>query len=291
MNQFRAGARRRERRALRGLHPLSVHRLGAQEPHSLAVRRRRARGVRRSAAPASQPKRRRRFCWNATRTRKSRCWCAFLQVEARQVEAWSGSSFEPVESLAVGAQTYLTFDEGVEREVPMHLAAWRAATGRAVPIAFGDEETRRARCAMRTTRSRGRIVRRRWPLHGAIAVECEPVDGQPGLAQAARSHRKQFQRRAGRTQFGAAHGVRFDAHAAARARRPISLRARSAGRRPREATTQLANRHTWPVLVGDESADAQRSPLVLSSPIILYDFPAVAPQSEGERSTRPRSTS
>ena len=44
----------------------------------------------------------------------------------------------------------------------------------------------------------------------------------------------------------------------------------------------LANRHTWPVLVGDESADAQRSPLVLSSPIILYDFPAVAPQSEGD---------
>ena len=34
--------------------------------------------------------------------------------------------------------------------------------------------------------------------------------------------------------------------------------------------------------VGDEHADSQRSPLVLSSPIILYDFPAVAPQSEGD---------
>ena len=36
------------------------------------------------------------------------------------------------------------------------------------------------------------------------------------------------------------------------------------------------------MLVGDESADPQRSPLALSSPIILYDFPAVAPQSEGD---------
>ena len=48
------------------------------------------------------------------------------------------------------------------------------------------------------------------------------------------------------------------------------------------ATATLANRHVFPVLVGDGAADAQRAALVLSSPIILYDFPAVAPQSAGD---------
>jgi hypothetical protein len=37
------------------------------------------------------------------------------------------------------------------------------------------------------------------------------------------------------------------------------------------------NRHTWPVLVGDRAV-----PLMLSAPIILYDFPAVAPESQGD---------
>jgi hypothetical protein len=38
------------------------------------------------------------------------------------------------------------------------------------------------------------------------------------------------------------------------------------------------NRHTWPVLVGDRG----RCDLMLSSPIVLYDFPAVARESPGD---------
>jgi hypothetical protein len=38
------------------------------------------------------------------------------------------------------------------------------------------------------------------------------------------------------------------------------------------------NRHTWPVLVGDRS---QRT-MMLSSPIVLYDYPSVAPESPGD---------
>jgi hypothetical protein len=38
------------------------------------------------------------------------------------------------------------------------------------------------------------------------------------------------------------------------------------------------NRHTWPVLVGDHG----RRDLMLSSPIVLYDFPAVAHESQGD---------
>lgn len=40
---------------------------------------------------------------------------------------------------------------------------------------------------------------------------------------------------------------------------------------------QCHNQHTWPVLVGDEG---QRD-TILSSPIILYDYPQIAPESAG----------
>jgi hypothetical protein len=43
------------------------------------------------------------------------------------------------------------------------------------------------------------------------------------------------------------------------------------------AAAGCANQHTWPVLVGEGRRD-----LVLSSPIILYDYPAIAPESVGQ---------
>ena len=48
----------------------------------------------------------------------------------------------------------------------------------------------------------------------------------------------------------------------------------------RELATACKNQGTWPVLVGDE-ASADRTTM-LSSPIILYDYPKIAPESPGE---------
>src|SRR5262249_9636969 len=50
---------------------------------------------------------------------------------------------------------------------------------------------------------------------------------------------------------------------------------------PAEAASAVrtcTNRHTWPVLVGDRD----RRDLLLSSPIVLYDYPAVAKESPGD---------
>jgi hypothetical protein len=44
------------------------------------------------------------------------------------------------------------------------------------------------------------------------------------------------------------------------------------------AVARCRNQHTWPVLVGDRS-DRR---LMLSSPIVLYDYPAIAPESPGD---------
>ena len=46
----------------------------------------------------------------------------------------------------------------------------------------------------------------------------------------------------------------------------------------RQAVTSCVNLHTWPVLVGEE----EERDVMLSSPIILYDYPQVAPESPGD---------
>ena len=203
----------------------------------------------------------------------------FLQVEARAVERWSGSSFEPVEALAIGSRSYLTFDEGVEREVALHVRPAAASETTAVPIAFaGDETTELLRDAGDALR--GRVVRRRWSLHGSIAVTCEPVPGCPALrklrvvVENGSSVVPGERSSALRTAFVSTHVLLHadDGHFLSVLDPPVDAA---------DVTKALVNRHTWPVLVGD-GADAQRSPLVLSSPIILYDFPAVAPQSEAD---------
>jgi hypothetical protein len=201
----------------------------------------------------------------------------FLQVEARQVEAWTGDGYEPVAELIVDGTRHLTFDEGVEREV--HVAVRPALQPHVeMPFAFGADEREEALVAADGSRC-GRVVRRRWPLAGTLAIDATPaacgsqlcvrIENHSALVEGERSS-------APRTAFVSTHtllhasGDRFlsvlDPPAAAVV-----------------ATAALRNRNTWPVLVAEgPREDEQRAALVLSSPIVLYDFPAIAPQSEGD---------
>lgn len=199
----------------------------------------------------------------------------FLQVEARQVEAWSGTEFQPVESLTANGQPHVTFDEGIEREIPIHATLEGTNGSVAAPIAYSEEQN-----VEMLPGEAGRIVRRRWPLHGIVRVEWESVSGDAGLRRVRVTIDNQSSVVEGerssalRTAFVSTHTLLY-----ARTGRFLS-----ALDVPPEADglARLVNKHTWPVLIGDAASDAQHAQLVLSSPIILYDFPAVAPQSEGD---------
>jgi hypothetical protein len=204
----------------------------------------------------------------------------FLQVEARRVEErGADGAFAPVAQLAVGGTTHLTFDEAVEREIEVCIDASLGAA-HAVPVALSggseDELLLDERADVR-----GRVVRERWPLRGTFAIACEAVAGVPSL----RKVRVRVQNasevvageRAGalRTAFVSTHvllGVENGAFVSVLD--PVADAA--------AATALLKNQHVFPVLVGDAAADEQRSHLVLASPIILYDFPAVAPQTDSD---------
>ena len=203
----------------------------------------------------------------------------FLQVEARRVEALRDDAFEPVESLEVDGAAYLSFDEAFERELTVTCDA-TPGSEKIVPVAIAggttEETLRDAADAVR-----GRIVRERWPLRGTLTVRCDAVPGADSLRKVRVLVENDSDvvagERAGalRTAFVSTHvllaaqGARFVS-----VLDPIPAAA--------DATPALRNRHVFPVLVGDGAADAQRAALMLSSPIILYDFPAVAPQTDAD---------
>ena len=203
----------------------------------------------------------------------------FLQGEARQVEAWNGVTFEPVASMVVDGKWHLTFDEGIERQVRLH-ARPTLQSRIEVPIAMRAED-RIEELVDADGELVGRIVRRRWPLEGTITVDCERlpdhkriqrmrvrIENDSSVVPGERSS-------ALRTAFVSTHTLLHvtDGRFFSVLDPPEKL---APGNVP-----PLLNRHTWPVLVGDQSNE-QHSQLVLSSPIILYDFPAVAPQSAGD---------
>jgi hypothetical protein len=203
----------------------------------------------------------------------------FLQVEARRVEAARGDGFEPVESLKCGGTQYLSFDEAFERELT---ATFDAAAGaeQVVPIAIDGgttEELLRDDAGVVV----GRIERERWPLTGTLTLRCDAVAD----AEALRKLRVRVENESGvvagersgalRTAFVSTHVL-----LAAQGGRFVSVLDPAPA--AAEATKTLVNRHLFPVLVGDKAVDEQRAALMLSSPIILYDFPAVAPQTDAD---------
>jgi len=203
----------------------------------------------------------------------------FLQVQARTVEealAESGG-FQRVESIPLEDQTLVPWEEGVERllEVPgLDLRALLTAE-RAMPLEVpGGEDVELVDDA--TGVVRGRVVRERWPISAVLRVSAEALPGSllrlrvrienPGPIDAGADRDDALRRSLVGTHTLLA--VR-DGGFVSLLDPPGWAQAAAAG---------CENLHTWPVLVGD----AGRRDVMLSSPIILYDYPHVAPESPGD---------
>jgi hypothetical protein len=180
----------------------------------------------------------------------------FLQVVQRTVLDASG---EPVDELVLDAKRYCTWEEAVEREV-------RAPGRISIPAGCESQDL-----------DGGRLVRSWEKLAGAIELDIAPaVRGVRRLAVTIRnltpfpqgSDRKDALKRT----FCSTHTL---------------LRAQAGGEfisltdpplELADAAAACRNVGTWPVLVGD----CGTRDTLLSSPIILEDFPRVAPESPGD---------
>jgi hypothetical protein len=201
-----------------------------------------------------------------------------LQLQARSVERATGGDFEPVESIEAGDKTYVTWEEAIEQEAELMVPIEDVTKGALIPIELAETETteeiRDASGAVL-----GRIVRKRWGVSGELRVSAE------SLVAASELLKLQI-RIENVTNWGDATAARAEAlkrsliaaHllVATDAGRFISLLESPQWVRP--IAESCENLHTWPVLIGDES----RRDTILSSPIILYDYPQVAPESPGD---------
>ena len=213
----------------------------------------------------------------------------FLQLVARSVgelivpvnDLASGEipPFRPVEKLTLNGRVYRPWQEAVEREVSLPVYNVEALGYRMLPDAFSFPAEKHFEY-LRDGGGliAGVIVRERQALCGAVEMMGEKVaDGvfkvsirirntTPFIAASDSSRDDALLRSLASTHtvLGVQDG-RF-----------VSLLA------PAESLSELAasckNVGTFPVLVGDEG----HCDTLLSSPIILYDYPQIAPESAGD---------
>jgi hydrogenase maturation protease len=187
--------------------------------------------------------------------------------------------FQTIAALEVGGQIYQTWQEAVEREVnlpgshPGQLVAESERQAFAFP---SNKETEHLRGPDGETV--GVITRSQQAIAGAIEVGAEQVGERlfkvtvrilnlTPLEDAQTRSRDEALMRS----FVSTHtilGVR-DGEFVSLLEPPEALR---------EIAAACSNKGTWPVLVGDEG----ERDCLLSSPIILYDYPQIAPESAGD---------
>ena len=217
----------------------------------------------------------------------------FLHLVAREIgslpqplaelPATGEPAFTPVASLELDGVRWLAWEEAVEREVVVPAAAiGDLLAGVTVPFAFpGSRDIAPILVAAGSVGAGsigGVVVRTALDLRGRVTLTAAVaaagayrlsvrIENITPLDVAEIANRDRAQRRA----FSSTHtllGVQGGAFVSMMDP-PEDLR---------EAAARCENQGTWPVLVGKPGA----LDTVLSSPIILYDYPEIAPESPGD---------
>ncbi len=195
----------------------------------------------------------------------------FLQLQVRETQRLGADGgFVPVSSLEVAGQSVLSWDEAVEQELtlPEHRLDEPLDTVLEVP---GGEDLEPVTDA--DGGEIGRILRRRWPLAARVRMTATPDDDHLRLSVAVDNIHPEVVRdkdTAIRTSLIGAHVV-----LELRGAEFVSLLDPPGP--AADAAARCRQRRCWPVLAGP----AGSTDVVLGAPIILYDYPEVAEQSQG----------
>ena len=212
----------------------------------------------------------------------------FLHLREREIyrlDELSGE-FRAVESMKIGERIYQTWQEAIEREAGIPASNLSDLLKRETVTAFSfpaDEETETLRDAHE--RVVGKIVRRQEMIEGKIDLRVTEV----GLESPAGDRKllKLTVRVSNTTPFENATEKSRDealAHSLVSAHTVLFLRGGefiSLLEPPDEFAAAAANCRniaTYPILVGENG----EHDCFLSSPIILYDYPEIAPESAGD---------
>lgn len=215
----------------------------------------------------------------------------FLHVQTRVIEQAGGRGFAPVERLDVDDKVFVPWDEAVEQTLetgPVQLALLLDGEQPfPIEVAGGTETETLTDTSGQVV---GRVVRHRWPLTGTLRVSTERT-GIDGLLRVRARIENDAHYDAELAREPVAHGEPFGTRRQVAMRRSLAaahtlLTAHDGAfvsltdppESARSAVAACRNERTWPVLVGDQD----ERDVLLSSPIILYDHPEIAPESPGD---------
>jgi hypothetical protein len=205
----------------------------------------------------------------------------FLHVQAKTVEVVDveAGTFHEADTLPVDGSELVPWDEAAEQEMAVEAPLARLLEGElSTPLERpGGRRVEPVNSA--AGRLVGRTVRRRWPVLGSVKLSAERLEGPYGLVRL----RLVLENATAWNDPGADRGVALRhslvaAHSLIGIDQGVFLSLLDPPEWAKPAAEACQNLHTWPVLIGDEG----RRDAMLSSPIILYDHPTIAPESPGD---------
>jgi hypothetical protein len=205
-----------------------------------------------------------------------------LQLQSRIVEEAVDGAFLPVPELRAGERTWLSWDEAVEVQADvsdLSIGDLLCGGPQTVPVEVaGGVDIEMLYDAAGAVL--GRLRRQRWPISGTLEIGATRVTGTGYLTVRVRLRNTgDFPgERHGSGRDGALQQSFIGAHLILAVRHGSFLSLFVPPDDARAAAAACDNYRCWPVLVGAEGEHAT----VLASPIILYDWPAIADESAGE---------
>ena len=200
----------------------------------------------------------------------------FLHVVERKVARKTGEILEFVDGLRVGGELYLSWEEAIEREIAVgrfKLSELLESPQQVeIDVPGGSKEEPLAEPGGEVA---GALVRSWHPLRGAVEVRAEPLQEGTFRVTVRITNTTPWD---GADRESTLRQTFVSTHTTLEVREGEFVSLIDPPEEFREAVEGCENLKTWPVLVGEEG---DRSTL-LSSPIILYDYPQIAPESPGD---------
>jgi hypothetical protein len=200
----------------------------------------------------------------------------FLHVVERKVNQKNADGIlEFVDKLLVGGERYLSWDEATEREVAVgrfKLSELESSMQVEIDIPKGS---RKESLAEPTGEVVGAVVRGWRTLRGVVEIGAEPLREGTFRVTVRITNTTPW---GGEDRESTLKQTFVSTHTALEVEGGEFVSLIDPPEELREAAEGCENLKTWPVLVGEEG---ERN-MLLSSPIILYDYPQIAPESPGD---------
>jgi hypothetical protein len=197
----------------------------------------------------------------------------FLHPSGRSVRTASGT---PVDHLDVAGRRYESWQEATERSVALDDVELSEAA-RTLPFQFGGDQSVEP-IHDEAGNLAGHLVRTRALIQGAIEISAQPVSARTFLLTVRVTNHTPLPQPTAMTREQAVLHSMASTHVALGAVAGQFVSLIDPPPDLKDVARQCRNVGLWPVLVGEPGS----TDCVLAAPIILYDYPQIAPESPGD---------